>query len=188
MSFYLLQIRDAFRIYLKTREERALNAEIFYTFSCRETYQSISLWQCECTFLFLKLVSLSLLCVSLFYYLQSLTCHGQNSEVPHPTDVLEAEVSDLRTPAEEERSQGQHGGDVAHPDVADVNTPVQCELLQVGQITSDVLQSRVSDPGTPGEVQADQFPQVLSNQLDTVVRDLAAAGERENGQIWQGVN
>ena len=102
--------------------------------------------------------------------------------------MLEAEVSDLRTPAEEERSEGQHGGDVAHPDVADVNTAVQCELLQVCQITSDVLQSRVSDAGTPGQVQADQLPQVLSYQLYAVVSDLAAAGERENCQIWQRVN
>ena len=31
--------------------------------------------------------------------------------------MLEAKVSDLRTPAEEERVESQHGGDVAHADV-----------------------------------------------------------------------
>ena len=102
--------------------------------------------------------------------------------------MLQPEVSDLRTPPQEQGAQGQHGGDVAHPDVADVNTPVQGELLQVGEITGDVLQSSVSDPGTPGEVQTDQLPQVLSNQLDTVVRHFAAARQRENCQIWQRVN
>ena len=102
--------------------------------------------------------------------------------------MLEAEVPDLRTPAEEEGAQGQHGGDVAHPDVADVDTPVQGELLQVGEITSDVLEGSVSDPRAPGKVQTDQLPQVLSNQLNTVVSDLTAARQREDCQVWQRVN
>ena len=58
--------------------------------------------------------------------------------------MLQPEVSDLRTPAQEERAEGQHGGDIAHPNVADVNTAVQGELLQVGEITSDVLEGSVS--------------------------------------------
>ena len=37
--------------------------------------------------------------------------------------MLEAEVPDLRTPAEEERVEGEHGGDIAHADVADVDAP-----------------------------------------------------------------
>ena len=102
--------------------------------------------------------------------------------------MLQPEVSDLRTPPQEERPEGQHGGDVADPDVADVDTAVQGELLQVGEITGDVLQGSVSDPGTPGQVQTDQLPQVLSDQLDTVVSHLTAARQRENGQIWQRVN
>ena len=36
--------------------------------------------------------------------------------------MLQTEVSDLRTPAEEERGEGQHGGDVSHSYVADVDT------------------------------------------------------------------
>ena len=119
---------------------------------------------------------------------QTLTCHWQNSEVAHPTDVLQPEVSDLRTPAQEERAEGQHGGDIAHPNVADVNTAVQGELLQVGEITSDVLEGSVSDPRAPGKVQTDQLPQVLSNQLNTVVSDLTAARQREDCQVWQRVN
>ena len=51
------------------------------------------------------------------------TCHGENFEVPHAADVLEAKVPDLGTPAEEEGVQRQHGGDVAHANVADVDTP-----------------------------------------------------------------
>ena len=37
--------------------------------------------------------------------------------------MLEAKVSDLRTPAEKERVESQHGGDVANADVTDVDTP-----------------------------------------------------------------
>ena len=51
------------------------------------------------------------------------TCHREYFEVPHAADVLEAKVTDLRTPAQEEGVQRQHGGDVADTDVTDVDTP-----------------------------------------------------------------
>ena len=51
------------------------------------------------------------------------TCHREYFEVPHAADVLETKVSDLRTPAEEERVESQHGGDITHPYVTDVDTP-----------------------------------------------------------------
>lgn len=37
--------------------------------------------------------------------------------------MLDAEVSNLRTPPQEQRTEGQHGGDVAYTDVRDVYTP-----------------------------------------------------------------
>ena len=55
--------------------------------------------------------------------LQLFTCHRENFEISHAANVLEAKVSDLRTPAEKERVESQHGGDVANADVTDVNTP-----------------------------------------------------------------
>ena len=54
---------------------------------------------------------------------QLFTCYGENFEIPHAANVLEAKVSDLRTPAEEEGVESQHGGDVAHADVTYVDTP-----------------------------------------------------------------
>ena len=51
------------------------------------------------------------------------TCHWQDSEVPHPTNVLQAEVSDLAAPPQVESVEVHHGRDVADPDVRDVHAP-----------------------------------------------------------------
>ena len=56
--------------------------------------------------------------------------------------MLEAEISDLGTPAEEEGGEGEHGRDVAHSDVADVDTPDN-QTLVLTRRTSGHL-SRVS--------------------------------------------
>ena len=67
-------------------------------------------------------------------------------------------------------------------------SPVQCELLQVVEITRDVLQRRVCHPRTPRDVERAQFAQVLGDELDAVVGDLRAAGEGKNGEIGQSVH
>ena len=67
-------------------------------------------------------------------------------------------------------------------------SPVQCELLQVVEITRDVLQRGVRHARTPRDVERAQLAQVLGDELDAVVGDLRAAGQGENGEVGQGVH
>ena len=67
-------------------------------------------------------------------------------------------------------------------------SPVQCELLQVVEITSDILQRRVRHPRTPRDVERTQLSQILGYQLYSIVGDLRAAGEGKNGEIGQSVH
>ena len=47
--------------------------------------------------------------------------------------MLQAKVSDLSTPPEEERRESQHGGDVANANVADVDTSDEDSGVRIGQ-------------------------------------------------------
>ena len=64
--------------------------------------------------------------------------------------MLQTEVSDLRTPAEEERGEGQHGGDVSHSYVADVDTSkhdIITTLIRSDNISSEE-KDKTSSSGT----------------------------------------
>jgi hypothetical protein len=75
-------------------------------------YHAIGL--CVVTLKFIKLNWLSV---------RLLTCKGQDLEVPHTTQMLQSEISNLGTPTEEQGRQRQHGRYVAHADVSNMDTP-----------------------------------------------------------------
>ena len=64
--------------------------------------------------------------------------------------MLQTKVSDLRTPAEEERGEGQHGADVSHSYVADVDTSkhdIITTLIRSDNISSEE-KDKTSSSGT----------------------------------------